>query len=88
VLGYISIVRNSGSSVSQCEELWVQNVPVSGAVDPVCPNVRNGGPSMPQCEEMWAQYVPWRGDNDQLPEPVGAVGMSAGWERTVQRSDS
>ena len=33
---------------------------------------------MPQCEELWAQYVAWRGDSDQLPEPVGAVGMSAG----------
>ena len=48
--------------MSQCEKLWAQYVPISGAVDPVCPNVRNDGPSIPHCEELWTQYVPWRGE--------------------------
>jgi len=55
--------------MSQCEELWAQYVPVSGAVDPqyvtmsgtvdpLCPTVRNCGPRMPRYRERWTQYVP------------------------------
>ena len=41
----------------QYEELWAQNVPVSGAVDPVCPSVRNYGPSMFLAEATVTSYL-------------------------------
>jgi len=57
-----------------CEELWAQNAPVSGAVDPVCPTVSNGGPIMPQCEELWAQNAPVSGAVDPVCPTVSNGG--------------